>query len=843
MMYPDNQIMREVLSERITAQEGMARLKEMLESCQEHEYGRIASAYRVCRSIVNIVEGANTWVDFCGNLRQAIFIYNQDVLVSERIYNNIKESAHYFKIACHRQDENKLYKINAHMGFPKWLGETDGLVNCYNQKPIKRFNSPVGDFSLYNMTGFKYYKSQTQKALIQAAMNMPDGSTLLGCMPTGEGKSLVGLMPQFYEDKGTSIVIVPTISLAIDQSNSAKRLYKDREYVPIAYHSELPEGVKSEIIEGLRKGKLPILFISPEALLNSSFSKVVLDMAEKGQLNRLVIDEAHIVEDWGEQFRTEFQLLSVYRRKLLKASNNKLKTILLSATLTKHCVDLLKSLFSEGDNYIEIRGDALRPEIQYYIDVNRTNIQRLSKLKEVILLLPRPIIVYVIRPDDARLLKRELNDIGLHSVDTFTGDISSRTQREDLMDRWNDNDIDIMIATSAFGMGVDKKDIRTVIHYCIPESMNRFYQEVGRSGRDRIPSISLLLTMPSHDMEDTIQITSSKNLTVDKFIGRWKAMKTQIIDRVDGNTIWVDTSIKPSYIDEDEITGRLSASWNEYVLLQLFRHGFIDILDMEVDHTRTKNILIRIKDEIVDNLDELSKIIDQIRGEDIKRSKQKIKEMKDLSTNYLFEDCIARQLKRIYYLAPPSCGGCQYCRSHNMEPRILRNDTDYMHGKKIITDSLMKRKDSAYEDYFDIKNNIVLQYENLDLNSHQINIILENLLKVGVDSIVLGSESLYREFDFEGLSYKPNKYCSIITNDELKDEYNDIVIAGTIAILYGKPNESNMNLNLYNLSLRWVARGNRVIHVIDKELGNHPENQFVRNIDAITKHITTNISS
>ena len=154
----------------------------------------------------------------------------------------------------------------------------------------------------------------------------------------------------------------------------------------------------------------------------------------------------------------------------------------------------------------------------------------------------------------------------------------------------------------------------------------------------------------------------------------------------------------------------------------------------------------------------------------------------------------------------------------------------------------MKRKDSAYEDHFDIKNNIVLQYENLDLNSHQINIILENLLKVGVDSIVLGSESLYREFDFEGLSYKPNKHCSIITNDELKDEYNDIVIAGTIE-LYGKPNESNMNLNLYNLSLRWVARGNRVIHVIDKELGNHPENQFVRNIDAITKHITTNISS
>ena len=842
-MYPDNQIMQDVLIERITAQEGMIRLKQMLESCGEHEYGRVASAYRVCRSIADIIKGTNTWIDLCGNLRQAIFIYNQDVLVSERIYNNINKIAHNFKIICHGQDKNKLYKINAHMGLPKWMGKTHNIAKCYNQKPIERFSSPVGDFSLYNMTGFKYYNSQTQKALIQAAMNMPDGSTLLGCMPTGEGKSLVGLMPQLYEEKGTSIVIVPTISLAIDQSNAARRLYKDREYAPIAYHSELPEGVKSEIIEGLRKGELPILYISPEALLNSSFNKVVLDMAEKGQINRLVIDEAHIVEDWGEQFRTEFQLLSVYRRKLLKASNKKLKTILLSATFTKHCVNLLKNLFSEGDNYIEIRGDALRPEIQYYIDVNRTNIQRLTKLREIILLLPRPIIVYVIRPDDARMLKDELNEIGLHSVDTFTGDISSRIQREDLMDKWNNNDIDIMIATSAFGMGVDKKDIRTIIHYCIPESMNRFYQEVGRSGRDRIPSISLLLTMPSHDMEDTIQITSSKNLTVDKFIDRWKAMKTQIIDRIDGNTIWVDTNVKPSYIDEDEITGRLSASWNEYVLLQLFRHGFIDILDMEVDHTRTKNILIRIKDEIVDNLDALSKIIDQIREEDIKRSKQKIKEMKDLSTNYIFEDCIARRLKKIYNLAPPSCGGCEYCRSHNFEPYILRNYTEYMHGKKIIIESLMNRKHSTYEDYFEIKNSMILQYESLDIDSHQISIILESLLKVGVDSIVIGSESLYKKFDFGGLSYKPDRYCSIITYDELEDEYNDIVIAGTIAILYEKPNESNMNWNLYNLASRLMARGNRIIHVMDNELGKHPENQFVRNIDAIANYITTNISS
>ena len=79
------------------------------------------------------IKGTNTWIDLCGNLRQAIFIYNQDVLVSERIYNNINKIAHNFKIICHGQDKNKLYKINAHMGLPKWMGKTHNIAKCYNQ--------------------------------------------------------------------------------------------------------------------------------------------------------------------------------------------------------------------------------------------------------------------------------------------------------------------------------------------------------------------------------------------------------------------------------------------------------------------------------------------------------------------------------------------------------------------------------------------------------------------------------------------------------------------------------------------------------------------------------------
>lgn len=837
-MSEDYDIMQDVLLERIPIIVGLEKLHVLMDDNENFDkISKISSAYRVCRSLKDVTIEKSSWFDFCGNLRQVILFYSKALEISERIYENIKDIYHRFKFTCYKKNESGLMEVNVIKELPAWFGKASDLDDLYKLRQRKPSNSFIGDKFLYDMTGYRYYKSSAQKMLIQASMTMPDGTTLLGCLPTGEGKSIVGLMPAFYEGNKTTIIIVPTISLAIDQSQNARKFYKDRKDKPEAYYSDLHDSKKNEIISRLKIGKLPILFISPEALLNSRFNSIVLENARKGIVNRLIIDEAHIVDDWGNQFRTEFQFLSTYRRKLLKASNNRLKTVLLSATFTDHCTNLLKGLFSEEDNYIEIRGDALRPEIQYFINVNKSITQRLARLKEIIFLLPRQIIIYVIKPDDARNLEAELRNVGFSSIDTFTGDINSRTKREELLDRWNNNEIDIMIATSAFGMGVDKRDIRTVIHYCIPESINRFYQEVGRGGRDGAPSISLLLTMPSEDMKDTLYLVNGKVLTSDKFIDRWKAIKENIIDRIDGNTILVDTSIKPSYIDEDVITGKLNASWNEYIILQLYRNGFIDILDMNSDNNVSKQILIRIKDGITDDFDRLSEKIEEIRSQDLRRNRLNISEMKSLATDIQGVECIANQFYRIYKKATRSCGGCNFCRNKGHTSYSSKNYSEYYYGENLIKNHIIMGSKDNYEKYFTMKNNIILFYQDMELSSIDLHHVFDILFKMGLNLIIFNDESLYEKINFKYLDEKTYKYCNMISLNEYEDNYNDFIVAGSIGLIYGSAFSIDSNRKMYELAKKLINKKNKVIHLISEKAEIYSGINLLNNIDGVIKKL------
>ena len=112
--------------------------------------------------------------------------------------------------------------------------------------------------------------------------------------------------------------------------------------------------------------------------------------------------------------------------------------------------------------------------------------------------LPHPMIIYVARPLDADNIKKSLANVGINNVRTFTG-LTGKSQRKKLIDEWVDNEYEIIIATSAFGVGVDKSDVRTVIHTYIPQNANTYYQELGRGGRDCLPCLSVMCLQP----EDT----------------------------------------------------------------------------------------------------------------------------------------------------------------------------------------------------------------------------------------------------------------------------------------------------------------------------------------------------
>ena len=222
-------------------------------------------------------------------------------------------------------------------------------------------------------------------------------------------------------------------------------------------------------------------------------------------------------------------------------------------------------------------------------------------------------------------------------------------------------------------------------------------------------------------------------------------MKENIVDRLGGNIIKVNTDIKPSYIDKDIITGKTNASWNEYVLLQLFKNGFIDILDMEMDLNGRKLITIKIDNDIVDDIESLRIIIEEIRNDDIKRNQENISSMKDLAVNQKTEECMAERLKHIYRLTTPSCGGCNYCRNNDYEPDVSRNYTEYYSGKDLITNSIRDNSQSDYEEYFSIKNNLILNHGLTKLSPVEINIIINSLIRPRVNTIILKDKSIYEK--------------------------------------------------------------------------------------------------
>lgn len=254
--------------------------------------------------------------------------------------------------------------------------------------------------NIYRLTGFQKFKSIRQKLAVNGALNMPQGYTALVSLPTGGGKSLITQTMAYQKKDGLTIAVVPTVSLAMDQVRVAKDNIKVAMESEIAcYYSDLSKEEKRSIIDRIKNRKLRLLFISPEALIKNEVFKQVIDAAnDSGYLRNLIIDEAHIVIEWGNFFRVDYQCLEPWRNNLYE-KNSKLKTVLLSATYEKNTVKILQSMFATGDKWIEIRCDALRREPRFELVTATSFRDKNEKTRELLRCLPRPMVVYVMRPD------------------------------------------------------------------------------------------------------------------------------------------------------------------------------------------------------------------------------------------------------------------------------------------------------------------------------------------------------------------------------------------------------------------------------------------------------------
>jgi len=455
------------------------------------------------------------------------------------------------------------------------------LGEVYQQKQKRKVKQVEMDLALTSRlsdSNYTHYSSAGQRMAVRVALTSPDDSTLFINLPTGCGKTLVAhACMLFSKSEALTVVIVPTVGLAIEQGKRAKELLDKADDFSVqnyAWHGQLTDGEKSEIRNNIDNGNQKVIFTSPESV-TGSLLPLLFRLAEKNYIANIIIDEAHLIDTWGSNFRSEFQRFGALVASLRQVSHSSFKTILMSATFTQNNIDSLTTLYCEP-NFppIIVNGNFLRPEIS---SLNREvdESSHVNAVVERVLALPKPLILYTTLVQDSEGFKNKLNEIGLNRVALFNGKTEAKP-KETIIEKWKNDELDIIVATSAFGVGMDKSNVKSVIHACIPDNIDRYYQEIGRAGRDGKAATSELIY---HNNQFSIaekinrEILISTDLGYKKWKGMWKHKKDILSHSyLSGDLYQLDTSY---YHDGLSKKSDRNEDWNWLTLLLMQRAGLI----------------------------------------------------------------------------------------------------------------------------------------------------------------------------------------------------------------------------------------------------------------------------
>ena len=397
----------------------------------------------------------------------------------------------------------------------------------------------------FGFTNFRLYAGQPlQENAVDAAI---DGQSILAVFPTGGGKSITFQLPALIAGEATkalTVVISPLQSLMKDQVDNLEK----QEITDAVTINGLVDPIeRAKAFERVADGRASLLYISPESLRSPSITSLLLGR----KIARFVIDEAHCFSAWGQDFRVDYLYIGDFIRELeaKKRLTEKIPVSCFTATAKQKVIEDIREYFRtrNGLDLHLFTSSASRTNLSYEVLERQDDVEKYSTLRDLIEEKKCPTIVYVSRTHRAYKLAEQLTGDGFKAR-PYHGkmDVKEKTANQDAFIQ---GEVDIMVATSAFGMGVDKKDVGMVIHYEISDSLENYIQEAGRAGRDESISADCFVLFNEEDLSKHFILLNQTKLSIKEIQQVWRAIKDITRFRMSANNSALEIARKAGWDD------------------------------------------------------------------------------------------------------------------------------------------------------------------------------------------------------------------------------------------------------------------------------------------------------
>lgn len=392
--------------------------------------------------------------------------------------------------------------------------------------------------SLKKHFGFSSFRSYGTEPLQEDAVNAAiHGKSILAVFPTGGGKSITFQVPALMSGenaKALTVVISPLQSLMKDQVDN---LEKKGITEAVTINGLLDPIERSKAIERVENGLASLLYISPESLRSVTIERLLL----KRKIARFVIDEAHCFSSWGQDFRVDYLYIGDFIKMIqhIKGLDYSIPVSCFTATAKQKVIEDIKSYFQEKLNLrLHIfRANTSRTNLQYRVYQKNNEEEKYNQLRTIIETKICPTIVYVSRTKRAYKLAEKLSRDGFVAK-PYHGKMNKEEKSQN-QNAFMCGEVNIMVATSAFGMGVDKSDVGSVIHYDISDSLENYVQEAGRAGRDETINADCYVLFNEEDLDKHFILLNQTKINSKEINQIWKAIKelTKTRDKVSNSAL------------------------------------------------------------------------------------------------------------------------------------------------------------------------------------------------------------------------------------------------------------------------------------------------------------------